>query len=258
MTVSTSNSSLARLGRGLRPSAGAEAIGRCKDVREQAAGGPVAMATRRSGRFAYLRTMTSNFARARQFVQESNTTLALAELGGIPEAMSRRRGVVELLRHPASDKAERGSLPARGARIEKRENATSTPAPRRCWPRRCPRPAQAGRGRRAVCRERACAAPEDVVTQAMWRGVRAELLAAEGELAAADALAEEAWTLIAASDLLNDHADVLLARAEVLRLGRARRGGGRYQGGAVELYERKGNLVSAARARSWPAVPAPA
>jgi hypothetical protein len=78
------------------------------------------------------------------------------------------------------------------------------------------------------------------------------------ELLAGRPDAAEAEALVAASDLLNDHADVLLARAEVLRLlgqdaeaaGISRR--------AAELYDRKGNLVSAAHARSWPDVRAPA
>ena len=52
--------------------------------------------------------------------------------------------------------------------------------------------------------------------------------------------------------------DALLDLAEVLRLGgRAAEADGAARR-ALELYERKGNRVSAARARSWPAVAAPA
>ena len=96
------------------------------------------------------------------------------------------------------------------------------------------------------------------MTQAMWRGVRAKLLAAEGEHAAAEALAREAVALIGPTDLLNDHADVLLDLRRGPPARRARRGGGMYQGARRGALRTKGNRVSAARARSWPAVPAPA
>ena len=101
-------------------------------------------------------------------------------------------------------------------------------------------------------------APEDVAAQALWRGVLARIRAHAGDIDAAEALAREAVRLVESTDLLCDRGDALLDLAEVLRLaGRpfeaeaeARR--------ALELYERKGNVVLAERARSWPAVTAPA
>ena len=203
---------------------------------------------------AFLHAMTGDFARARQLVQEANATLA--ELGRMEEAVSHHEASVELLAG-RPDEAEARLRPGFEAleRMGERNVYATTAALLAEAVHAQRRPAEAA----ALCAEsERCAAPEDVVTQAMWRGVRAKLLAAEGELAAADALAEEAVTLIAASDLLNDHADVLLARAEVLRLAGRDAEAGCIRERAVELYERKGNLVSAARARSWPAVPAPA
>ncbi len=102
------------------------------------------------------------------------------------------------------------------------------------------------------------AAPEDVATQAMWRGVRARLLAAEGEHAAAEALAREAVALIDPTDLLNDRADVLLDLAEVLQRGGRAAEAGRIRERALALYEAKGNLVSAARARALARARSPA
>ena len=102
------------------------------------------------------------------------------------------------------------------------------------------------------------AAREDVVTQALWRGVRAKIRAGAGELDEADALAREAVRLIEPTDLLTDRGDALLDLAEVLRLGGRATDAEAAARGGLELYERKGNLVSAARARSWPTVTAPA
>ena len=96
------------------------------------------------------------------------------------------------------------------------------------------------------------AAPEDVATQAMWRGVRARLLAGEGEHARAEALAREAVALIDPTDLLNDRADVLLDLAAVLQRGGRAEEAGRIRERALALYEAKGNRISATRARAGP------
>ena len=87
----------------------------------------------------------------------------------------------------------------------------------------------------------------------MWRGVRARVLAAGGDAPGAIALAREALALVAPIDLLNDRADVLLDAAEAIRLAGHAGEAGRITSEAIALYERKGNLVSAARARARPA-----
>ena len=62
-------------------------------------------------------------------------------------------------------------------------------------------------------------APDDVLTQILWRSVRARVLARNGELREAEELSLEAIELVEGTDSLNRHAKVLLDRAEVLRLG---------------------------------------
>ncbi len=79
--------------------------------------------------------------------------------------------------------------------------------------------------------------------------VRANLLAQQGDLEEAERLAHEATELAARTDYLNDHADALTDLADVIELA-----GGREQAAtavekALALYERKGNLVMAERAR---------
>jgi tetratricopeptide (TPR) repeat protein len=94
------------------------------------------------------------------------------------------------------------------------------------------------------------AAAEDLPVQIHWRATRAKALAAKGELADAERLASEAVSLAERTDFLNLHADALLALSEVLRHA------GRWPDArvilaqAAELYERKGNVVSANRARN--------
>jgi hypothetical protein len=93
-------------------------------------------------------------------------------------------------------------------------------------------------------------AAEDIVTQVIWRGVKAKIVAHEGRHEEAMALAHEAVALAAPTDLLSHRADAMLDLAEVLRVCSC---ADEYHGAvhtALSLYEKKGNVVGAARARS--------
>ena len=92
--------------------------------------------------------------------------------------------------------------------------------------------------------------PEDVATQVMWRGVRARILAGREEHEEAERLVREAVALAGATDLLVLHADALMDLEEVARLAGRRDQARAAVLGALELYERKGDLVSLARART--------
>jgi tetratricopeptide (TPR) repeat protein len=90
----------------------------------------------------------------------------------------------------------------------------------------------------------------DVHAQIRWRAIRAKVMARKGEFESADKLAREAVTFAAESDFLNDHADALLDQAEVLRLMGHRLEASSAVESALVLYERKGNVLSAAKARA--------
>jgi hypothetical protein len=60
----------------------------------------------------------------------------------------------------------------------------------------------------------------------------------------------EAVAFAAASDFLDTHGDALMDLAEVLRLAAQPDSAAAEVAKAVTLYERKGNVVSAARARN--------
>ena len=94
------------------------------------------------------------------------------------------------------------------------------------------------------------AAPYDTEWQIKRRGIRAKALARHGGLAEAETLAREAVELAATTDFPNFHGDALMDLAEVLRIaGRAAEGTSAVEQ-AVTLYDRKGNVVSAGKART--------
>ncbi|MGH3019978.1 MAG: adenylate/guanylate cyclase domain-containing protein [Gaiellaceae bacterium] len=94
------------------------------------------------------------------------------------------------------------------------------------------------------------ATPDDMVSQIAWRGVRSKALARKGELRQAELLAREAVTLAEETDGLNLHGDALLDLADVLLAGDRPTEAVAVVKRALSLYERKGNLVSAARTRA--------
>jgi DNA-binding SARP family transcriptional activator len=220
-----------------------EAIRRCEDIRDQVAGSPVALAVTLHP-LGSLHAMTGEFETARRLIREGNEILG--ELGRMQSAVSHHEALVELLGgRPAAaeqrlrlgyDKlepmGERGLLATTAAML-----------------------AQAlyeqGRYEEAAaqCDVSEAAAPqEDFVTHAMWRGVRAKLLARAGRPEAAEALARDALGLIERTDLLTHQGDARLDLADVLRLAGRADEAGEAARGALGLYERKGNLVSAQRA----------
>jgi ATP/maltotriose-dependent transcriptional regulator MalT len=94
------------------------------------------------------------------------------------------------------------------------------------------------------------ARPNDVYASMLWRATRAQVLARKGEFGAAEALAREVVAFAAESDFLDAHGDMLMALAEVLGVAARPLEAATALEQAVQLYEQKGNVVSAARARS--------
>jgi DNA-binding SARP family transcriptional activator len=94
------------------------------------------------------------------------------------------------------------------------------------------------------------AAGDDLTAQVAWRGVRARLLAAQGHRAEAVRLAREAVDLAAGTDLLVVEAEALGDLCAVLRLAGWQEEADVAAGAAIALCERKGDVVSAARLAS--------
>ncbi len=90
---------------------------------------------------------------------------------------------------------------------------------------------------------------DDALTQMLWRQAKAKVLARRGEHAEAERLAREAVVIGEDSDFLDGQGDAFADLAEALLVaGKADEAAGALEQ-ALERYERKGNVVSAAGAR---------
>jgi len=93
------------------------------------------------------------------------------------------------------------------------------------------------------------ASPDDVASQFHWRCVRGKLRARQGVIGEAESLLSAATSLIETSDQLDLQGHGLLDFAEVRELEGAPAEAAALSERAVMLFERKGNVVSARRAR---------
>lgn len=96
----------------------------------------------------------------------------------------------------------------------------------------------------------AIAPDDDVASQVTLRATKARLMARRGAYAAAEELARDAVRRVLETDFLDMQGNALVALAEVLQLrGRLTESADQLER-ALAAYEQKGNVVSAARARS--------
>ncbi|MGH2690178.1 MAG: tetratricopeptide repeat protein, partial [Actinomycetota bacterium] len=89
----------------------------------------------------------------------------------------------------------------------------------------------------------------DVASEVGWRTVAARALARLGQVEEAGRLAREAVAIAERTDHLNEIGDAFLVLAEALRASGRPEEARRAAQSALERYERKGNVVSAERAR---------
>jgi tetratricopeptide (TPR) repeat protein len=90
---------------------------------------------------------------------------------------------------------------------------------------------------------------DDVPARIAWRAVSAKLLAREGALHDAEALVREAVALSESTDSPCQRANVLMDLAEVKRLAEDMDEAATAVGRALRLFEQKGDVISAERAR---------
>jgi tetratricopeptide (TPR) repeat protein len=90
----------------------------------------------------------------------------------------------------------------------------------------------------------------DVHSNILWRSTRAKVLARRDDFGAAELLAREAVALAATSDFLLARADAFSDLGEVLELAGRREEAAEAHRSAIELHERKGNVLAAAQARA--------
>jgi tetratricopeptide (TPR) repeat protein len=97
---------------------------------------------------------------------------------------------------------------------------------------------------------------EDIQSQVLWRNARTRIMCRAGDLADARVLADESVALAEQTDDLNLTGDALVALGGVLAAEQDPAQASKAYHRAVELYERKGNVTSAARARELAQDPA--
>lgn len=221
-----------------------EAIRRCQEFRDLVSSSPIAVAWMINP-LASLHAMMGDFELAEELVREANEILQ--RLRSRSASVSHHEALVRLLAgQPAEAEASlRAGVERLSSMGDPNADATTTAML-----------AQAvyaqGRMREAedLCRVSAdAAAADDIVTHAIWRGVRAKILAREGGCERAETLAREAVALLDATDLHSHHGDAMLDLAEVLRACSRLDESDRALRTGLGLYELKGNHTAAARAR---------
>lgn len=90
----------------------------------------------------------------------------------------------------------------------------------------------------------------DVITQIMWRGAQAKILANRGETGEALRLAQEGVDIAEQTDVLNVQGDALMDFAHVLHAADRQDSAAEVAQRAADAYARKGNEVCAAKARA--------
>jgi tetratricopeptide (TPR) repeat protein len=222
-----------------------EAIERCLEIREQVRSSPVAVAEALHP-LAVLRAMRGEFEAARSLIREGNAIIE--ELGRIySEGISHHQAFVEMLAGQPEVAEER--LRRAYERLQEMGEKTLLASTAAFL-------AQAiyAQGRTDEAWEfcqvsREVAADGDLSAQVVGKGVHAKLLARQGRGDEAESLAREAVDLAAKTDLLTHHGEAFLDLAEVLELdGQPTEAETALRAG-LELFERKGDLVSAERTR---------
>ena len=100
------------------------------------------------------------------------------------------------------------------------------------------------------------AATDDVGAQFAARAMRARLFAHEGAMDEAEPLARHAAELASTTDALNKRAAAVLILADVLRMAGSPAEAEERTREAIDVYEQKGNVAAARRARIGAGSPA--
>jgi tetratricopeptide (TPR) repeat protein len=224
-----------------------EAIAHCEKIVEQAS------EDRRTeglvnSLLARLEAMRGDFPRARALAREARATLGDMAKGVVAASTSLDSCGVHTLAGDlaAAEHDLRRDYEALHEMGEK--YLLSTVAAELSWVlARAHRDAEAERFTRIAAK---LADEDDLTSQALWRWVRAVLMARRGEIEPAKALAHEATDLLSETDSLVALADALVGLSEVAAIAGDSKEASASAAQALDLYERKGDVVSAARTRS--------
>ena len=222
-----------------------EAIRCCEEFRDIVSASPVAVAWTLNP-LASLHAMRGEFELAEGLLQLANETLD--ELGSLGASVSHHEALVRLL----AGEPERAE-----ATLRRGVDRLASMGDTLLLATTSAMLAQAAyaQGRLSEAAERCDVAErvgtaDDIVTHVIWRSVKAKVLAREGELERAEALARDAVALVEPTDLLSHRGDAMLDLGEVLRMCSRKDESNAAIRAGISLYERKGNIAAAEGARS--------
>jgi tetratricopeptide (TPR) repeat protein len=224
-----------------------EALRRCREVLEQATGDQVLEANIGYA-MASAEAMRGRFDEARGLVARST---AIYEEIGVPFSLatwSHWPGMVELLAGDleAAERILRSgyeTLVSLGEKLNLSSIAVSLAETLYLQGR-------TGEAEQLTVVSQGASSAEDVWAQVAWRSTRAKILARRGDLEDAERLAREAVDLIAETDALTMRAHALMSLAQVLAATDRAEEAAECAAEGVRLYEMKGNLVAAEKARA--------
>ncbi len=229
----------------LGPTPVGEAIARCMEFREVVIASPVAVAWTDNA-LAVLHAMRGDYALAERTVAGANATLG--QLGSLSSSVSHHEALVgllagrpELAETPLREGVQRLAAMGDGGLL-----ATTTAMLAQAVYAQ----GQFDEAGELCDATAATAAPDDIITQVIWRGVKAKTLAREQRFEEGEALAREAVALVEPTDLLSHYGDALLDLGEVLRLASHDAATRDAVRSGLALYESKGNVAAATRARA--------
>ena len=223
------------------------ALGRCREILEQAAGDrlleaklgfAMAFGEAMRGRFAEARTLA---ARSTATYEELGRPFALAAWSWCPGSVELLAGDLE-----AAARIFRSGYETLSSLGEKVNLSSIAAALAEALCRR----GQDEEAERLTRVSEEATSPDDIWAQVAWRSVRAKILARRDQLDDAERLAREAVDLIAETDAPNMHALALLSLAQALAAGDRGEEAAACANEAARLYEAKGNVVAAERARA--------
>ena len=202
------------------PTPVAEGIRRCEEIRAEVVGNPGSEAWALRS-LAGLHAMVGRFELARTLLAEANADLRGAGADPILLGFGSRRD----RRAPGRRSRRRRRAPPRRIRCARENGRPGIPPDHGCVSGRGALRAGARRGRRPLTEiSERLAAREDLLTQVVWRRVRAKVMARQGRIDEAEKLAQEAVTISESTDFLNTRADALVDLAQIhRRAGRLRR-----------------------------------
>jgi tetratricopeptide (TPR) repeat protein len=226
------------------PTPASEAARRCREILAGASEGPQTVASATLA-LAALEAMSGSageaaalVARGRALVDDLGVRLTRMKVAQIATLVALHAADPEL----AAEEAREGyaiatSLRAEGAQVELAALLAEALH-------------AAGRDDEAmIFADEANATATDTVDNVRWRFVKASILGERGDAAASERLAREAVEFASRTDFLRLRGDAWLALAAVLKAAGDGDGAAEARAAALALYEQKGDVVSAARAR---------